>query len=65
MDKYHGTGDIRLNGQQNWTNKEFVRADKPIGVCVDSDTGEEAEMSRFSIHYGKKGTHIVPAKEKK
>lgn len=26
-------------------------------------TKEETPASRFSIHYGTKGTHIVPAKE--
>ena len=36
-----------------------------IGVNVDPDTGEEIETKRYVIHYGKKGTHIVPTKELK
>lgn len=63
--RYHGTGEIKLLDNLEWTNKEFVMADRPIGVIVDPKVGTEMETSRFSIHYGKKGTHIVPAKEKK
>lgn len=61
--KYAGTGEIRRDAQGNWTNKEFVKADRKIGVAIDPVTGEEFETSRFSIHYSKKGTHIVPRRE--
>lgn len=63
INKYAGTGEMRRDKQGNWTNKEFVRADKKIGFAVDPITGEEFETSRFSIHYSKKGVHIVPRKE--
>lgn len=63
VDKYAGTGEIRRDAQGNWTNKEFVKADRKIGVAIDPVTGEEFETSRFSIHYSKKGTHIVPRRE--
>lgn len=63
VNKYAGTGDIKWNNSGAWANKEVVTADKPIGVCVDPVTGEEIETRRFTIHYSKKGVHIVPAKE--
>lgn len=63
VNKYAGTGEIRRDAQGNWTNKEFVKADRKIGVAIDPVTGEEFETSRFSIHYSKKGTHIVPRRE--
>lgn len=61
--RYAGTGDPKLTRAGAWTHKEFVTADKAIGVLVDQETGQEIETRRFSIHYGKRGTHIVPAKE--
>lgn len=63
VDRYHGTGEVKLTASIEWTHKEFVVADEPIGVWIDNTTGKEYETRRFSIHYGKKGTHIVPAKE--
>ena len=63
IDRYHGTGEIKLSASMEWTHKEFIIADEPIGVWIDNTTGKEYETRRFSIHYGKKGTHIVPAKE--
>ena len=63
IDKYAGTGEIKRDAKGQWTNKEFVTANKKIGVVIDPETGEEIETSRFSIHYSKKGTHIVPRKE--
>lgn len=63
VDKYAGTGDIKWTNSGSWANKEIVMADKVIGVCVDPVTGEEMETRRFTIHYSKKGVHIVPAKE--
>ena len=60
--KYSGKGKIRLTEKNEWTNKEFVEADTDIGVVVDKQTGAEETTNRFSIHYGKKGTHIVPRK---
>ena len=63
VDKYSGTGEPKLTKGLEWTHKEFVVADKPIGVIVNLDTGEKVETRRFAIHYGKKGTHVVPRKE--
>ncbi|MCI7084725.1 polymorphic toxin type 50 domain-containing protein [bacterium] len=63
VNKYAGTGDIKRDSKGRWTNKEFVTADKKIGVVVDSESGKETSTARFSIHYSRKGVHIVPRKE--
>lgn len=64
IQQYRGTGELKMTRKGEWTKKEFVTADHVIGVCVNPNTGQEKETHRFSIHYGKKGTHIVPAEEK-
>jgi phage-related protein (TIGR01555 family) len=33
------------------------------GTCVDRETGEEARTNRFTIHYSKTGTHVVPTSQ--
>lgn len=63
VDRYSGTGEPKLDRKGNWTHKEHVLADRPIGEVVDPDTGEATPTHRFAIHYGKNGTHVVPAKE--
>lgn len=63
VEKYHGTGRAVLTRKGEWTNKEMILAEDVIGVNVELETGIETETRRFTIHYGKKGTHIVPAKE--
>lgn len=62
--KYSGTGKPKLTKDGEWTHKEFIEADSIIGIYVDMNTGAEMETNRFSIHYGKNGTHIVPAKRR-
>ena len=64
VNRYSGTGEIKLSAKGEWTNKEFVMADHEIGVVVDPETKDGVSTKRFAIHYGKKGTHIVPAKER-
>ncbi len=63
VDQYSGTGEPKLDGKGNWVHKEHVTIDRVIGEVVDPDTGEATPTHRFAIHYGKRGTHIVPAKE--
>lgn len=65
VEKYHGTGEIKLAQSEKWTNKEFVESDSAIGVFIDKVTNERHETNYFSIHYGKKGTHIVPRRRRK
>ena len=62
---HHGTGTPVFKRNGEWNDKEIILVDEVIGVNVDPDTGEEIETKRFVIHYGKKGTHIVPTKELK
>lgn len=63
VDQYSGTGEPKLDGKGNWVHKEHVTVDRLIGEVVDPDTGKATPTHRFAIHYGKRGTHIVPAKE--
>ena len=65
IDRYSGTGEYRMNKNGEWTKKEFIVADHIIGVYVNPETGIAEETNRFCIHYGKNGTHIVPARRKK
>lgn len=62
IDKYHGTGQPTYTNEGEWNNKEIVCADKIIGKWIDRDTGESKPTNRFTIHYSKKGAHLVPAK---
>lgn len=65
VNNYHGTGEIRLNKRTGeWNNKEFVTLSEDIGVYINDHTGEKFSTNTLSIHYGKKGTHIVPARRK-
>lgn len=64
VNRYSGTGEIKLSAKGEWTNKEFVVADHVVGTVIDPETKDGVSTKRFAIHYGKKGTHIVPAKER-
>lgn len=63
VDQYSGTGAPKLDGKGNWTHKEFVTADHLIGESVNPKTGIATTTHRFAIHYGKRGTHVVPMEE--
>ncbi|GAB6170075.1 polymorphic toxin type 50 domain-containing protein [Clostridium carnis] len=60
VNKYAGTGIIRLNQKGEWDGKEIIKADKDIGVNVNNRTNVRSNTNRFKIHYSKKGIHIVP-----
>jgi NAD+--asparagine ADP-ribosyltransferase len=61
VDKYAGTGEIKLNGKAEWDHREIIRNNSVVvGTVMNNLTGAEAETTLFKIHYGKKGTHIVP-----
>lgn len=62
VNKYHGKGKLKFTANGKWTNKEIVTTDSDIGIVFDPETGESKTTNRFAIHYGKKGTHIVPIK---
>lgn len=65
VDRYSGTGEPKLDGNGNWTHKEFVTADYLVGESVNPETGIATPTHRFAIHYGKRGTHVVPMGERK
>ncbi|WP_024613644.1 phage minor capsid protein [Clostridium sp. Ade.TY] len=60
INNYAGTGEIRLNYNNEWDNKEIIKVNKDIGVEVNNRTNKETITNRFKVHYSKKGTHIVP-----
>lgn len=62
VDKYHGTGILERNGKTGeWRNVEIITVHPDsVGIAVDNRTGAEADTMVFKIHYGKRGTHIVP-----
>ena len=64
VNKFAGTGEIKRDSKGRWNNKEVITADKNIGHCVDVRTGAEVVTNRATIHYSKKGVHIVPAPRK-
>lgn len=65
VDQYSGKGEPKLDGRGNWTHKEIVTVDFLIGESVNPDTGIATPTHRFAIHYGKRGTHVVPMEERK
>jgi hypothetical protein len=63
VNKYAGTGTLVRDASGKWTRKEVVKADHPIGFAISQVDGSTTETSTFTIHYSKKGVHIVPKKE--
>ena len=55
-DKYGGTG--KRKGNQT---REVVDFGETIGMYIDRATGRALPTRYGSIHYGKRGCHIVPA----
>lgn len=61
VDKYHGTGILLKHKDGSWAQKERITMHPDVvGVSVNNITGAEAETTTFTIHYSKKGVHIVP-----
>lgn len=63
VNKHAGTGRLIRDASGKWTHKEVVIADHPVGFDVSMVDGSATETSTFTIHYSKKGVHIVPKKE--
>ena len=61
VDTYHGTGETWVAKSGAWKQKETIRVDKNIGVNVDLFAAKETITNRFTIHYSKTGSHIVPS----
>ncbi|HSW72122.1 MAG TPA: polymorphic toxin type 50 domain-containing protein [Chlamydiales bacterium] len=63
LDKHAGTGR-KKHGSGGWGEpgyKELVDFGEPIGYHVNIKTGEKTLTTKGTIHYSKKGAHIVPA----
>ena len=59
VDRYAGTGRPEETRDGRWKGTEVCRADMIIGYVVGMDGGK-TYTNWFKIHYGKKGTHLVP-----
>lgn len=57
-----GRGRPLLTHRGEWSKKEVCSADAVVGYYVDRN-GHESRTRYFTIHYGRSGTHIVPAKD--
>lgn len=64
VDRYHGTGYTPTNRLGEWKNVETVSVNMDIGIEVNPDTKIETSTNRFTIHYSKTGTHIVPSERR-
>jgi len=64
VDKYHGTGFMPINGRGEWKSVETVSTEEDIGVEVNPDTMTKTPTNRFTIHYSKTGTHVVPSERR-
>ena len=64
VNKYHGIGWSPLTETGKWKNKETVSIGEIIGVEIDRFTKEEIFTDRFTIHYSKTGTHVVPDRKR-
>lgn len=41
-------------------NKEIIETNKYIGYAINPISAEETKTKTFTLHYSKKGVHIVP-----
>lgn len=60
INKYAGTGTLEFDIKGQFKKKELIVVDRPIGINTNNETNEETITNKFYIHYGKKGSHIVP-----
>jgi hypothetical protein len=63
VDKYSGTGEVKLDRHGNWNHRERVTANRDIGVYID-EAGNEIRSNTAMIVYSNTGTHIYPARRK-
>ncbi len=63
LNESYGTGKVyeKASGQI----KETIQISEDIGVVIDVQNGESlGGTNRFTIHYSKNRTHIIPAKKR-
>gem|GEM_PF-5379882 len=66
INKNYGTGElyIRVHPNGGLHIKEVLSYDKEKAICVDPSTKEGELTNRVTVHYSKRGVHIVPAGRK-
>lgn len=63
IDTYAGKGAPRITKGGSVAQVECVTTDAAVGACYNAVENRWDETKRVAIHYGKKGTHIVPVEE--
>lgn len=64
VNKYHGTGILKLNSSGKVIESEIIiDNDEIIGYASNNQNGITQPTTAFKIHYSKDGTHIVPTYE--
>lgn len=58
-----GTGKVFIS--KSGEIREMIEIDGDIGVCMKQDGSGQHITNRFTIHYSKKRTHIVPSNGKR
>lgn len=59
--EYAGTGEIKRTRKGQWNHREVVDFKKYIGEYINPETGERIKTTIGTMHYSKKGIHVVPA----
>lgn len=60
LDTYHATGIVKITNSGQI--KEILTLSDEIGVCLEKDGTIIGPTNRFTVHYSKKRTHIVPTR---
>lgn len=60
---FAGSGEIDATGSGTYRNVEFFNANKTVGQYFEN--GGYKDTTRFAVHYGKKGAHLVPVPPRK
>lgn len=64
VDKYHGTGILKLDKHGKVIPCEMIVDNEDyIGYAVNNINGKQVKTTGFKIHYSQYGTHIVPMYE--
>ena len=61
VDRLHGTGEIRVSGDQPQVKETLAVPGAIIGVWRD-ENGRESETGSLTLHYSKRGVHAVPSR---
>ncbi len=62
VNQNYQNGDVKIGKDGQF--RVIIEVDKPIGMFGDSLTHKYIETNRATIHFSKKGSHVVPAYKK-